>query len=192
MKKNNSLNVLYIIFLICIVVIVLFLFFHEDKEDDDSNAVKINSSDRIKVIENVDEVSFLDENVNSITNLECDSSNKKINYTLKLENNEITVINEDNFENYALDKIKNVKTMKSIMYSSNCDEAVYIILTNDGTIYYSYDDIVKTNNVKKMSKNFKKLSTSYNFTELKIGSFDGNNEVFAYTDSSELLRLNFR
>ncbi len=156
------------------------------KESTTSN---LTGDQRIEIVQNSDVV-IANFNEPTISNLGCDSKSKNVNYTLKLDSGKVYIINEDTFENYSLDSISDIKSIGSITYTSNCDDAVYFLLTNSGDIYYTNNNIVSIIDIKNIGKEFKKLSSDYSFTS--IGIDKTSNEAYSVTNSKDIIKLNFR
>lgn len=156
-----------------------------NKENNKKEMSNLKDSERVEVVENKD---IVFNNITSeLSNTKCDSKNKKVNYTLKLVDGKITIINEDNFENYLLTGIDNVKQLGKISYTDDCSDTVYILLTEVGDVYYTNNDIVNFKDIKNINKEFKRLDTSFKFSNLNV-----ENEVYSTTTSGEIIKLNFR
>lgn len=172
-------------FVLVLVVIILTTACSSDTTN--KNKSNLSDKERVEVVD--EKVTLSEYGSKELSNLKCGYEGKKVNYTLKLDSGDITIINEDNFENYSLKNIGAVKTMASITYSSKCEDTVYILLTVTGDIYYSNSDIVLVKSVKDLDKEFIKLSSNYKFSDLNIGD---DKELYSNTFTSELVKLNFR
>ena len=159
------------------------------KEGKKSTTSNLSDEERVEVVQKSDvSISTFDET--SLSNLDCDAKSKNTNFTLKLESGKLFIINEDTFENYSLNNFSDIKSIGSITYTSNCDDAVYFLLTNSGDIYYTNNNIVAIKDVKNIEKEFKKLTSDYSFSS--IGIDKSFNEVYSVTDSDTNIKLNFR
>ncbi|MBP3840891.1 MAG: hypothetical protein IK997_02060 [Bacilli bacterium] len=181
MKKIN----LVIITFFVIIFFCTGCFNKQENEIENKKNSNLSDSERIEIVNN-SEVIF-NNDTKEISNLKCNSKNKKVNYTLKLISGELNIINEDNFENYSLKNINSIKQISSITYTSKCDDMVYILLTENGDIYYTNSNIVNFKDIKNIDKEFRKLNTEYKFSDIKV-----ENEVYSNTSSGEIIKLNFR
>ena len=176
-----------LVFIIFLTSSILCTGCNNEKQVEKTVKEKSNlqDSERVEIV-NSSEVIF-NNNIKELSNTECDSKTKKVNYTLKIVSDKLILINEDTFENYSVKNISNVKEISSITYTSKCEDNVYILLTENGDIYYTDNDIVNFKDVKNIDKEFKKLSSEYKFADIKV-----EDEVYSITNSGEILKLNFR
>lgn len=174
------------IFKIIIIVLIIggVLFFVFSRKDDyKSNTIEsINGKD---IVEEMNQNIKFKELDKTITNELCNSKNKKVNYTLKLENGEVIVNNLDNFMNFSLKKVTNVKAITSVLYGSSCDQNSYVILS-EGKIYFTNNNIVNINNLDNLDDEFILLETEEDFDDLLIGE---DNKLYSHV-GDKLFRIN--
>ena len=181
MKRAN----LYFLFFLVITLLCTGCNNKKNIENTTKENSNLKDSERVEV---VDSSNVIFNNATSeISNIKCNSKSKKVNYTLKIVSGKLIIINEDTFENYSLKKFSNIKQMASVTYTSNCDDMVYILLTETGDIYYTNNNIINFKDVKNIDKEFKKLSSEYKISDIKV-----ENEVYSTTTTGEILKLNFR
>ena len=173
------------IFKIIIIVLIIggVLFFVFSRKDDyKSNTIEsINGKDIVEEMNRNIKFKELDK---TITNELCNSKNKKVNYTLKLENGEVIINNLDNFMNFSLKKVTNVKAITSVLYGNSCDQNSYVILS-EGKIYFTNNNIVNINNLDNLDDEFILLETEEDFDDLLIGE---DNKLYSHV-GDKLFRI---
>lgn len=170
-----------------LVVILCCNFFGGDKE----NKKQKEKSTTAYVIDPT-KVTITGGNTDKVTNENCKSSSVKKKYSLTLVNGAIQVNNLDTMENFLIEKMNNVSTMVEFNYEKTCDTAMYAVLTGDGQVFYTYDDVTKTTNVKRIEDKFMLLKTDLRFNELVLGEEEGAIDLYGKTSTGNLYKIDLR
>ena len=162
---------------------VAFCLYNLFNKNELNTVEKVDGNELLLIVN--EKVNFKN-NVSFISNEKCNSKDKKNNYTLTLENNEVVVNNLDNFVNFSLDKFKKVKMINSFSYNGKCDKSIYVLLTSDGKLYFTNNRIVNLKNIKKINREFILFDTKYKFDQIYVGE---DNKLYAKSED-KLFRVN--
>ena len=182
-RKNR---VLIIICLLCFVVLAIVIYFMLTDGNDKKET--ISDKDRV-VIATKEGLSFISDSFNVVSNKNCNSSSKRYNYSLSLEDGNVLVNNHDTFENFIIDNISNIKAIMSITYTNKCENSIYVLLSDNGRLYYSDDNISSFGNLRKLDEEFKMLNSRYFFNDLLIGN---DNKLYSNTTTGEFVNINLQ
>lgn len=187
-KKNAIIPVVAGV-VVAVIVVFLCLNFFGDKQEKDKNG---KQKDVITYVIEKDKVNNMGGNTDYLSNEKCNASSINKRYSLKLDNGVILVNNLDTMENFLINKINNISTMIEFNYEKTCDTAMYAVLTNDGQVFYTDDDITKTKNVKKIEDQFMLLKSDLRFSEIFLGEENSVMNLYAKTTSGNLYKIDFR
>ena len=189
MKKNDMVgNILKIVAAAIVlgVVVVLCIKFFGGK--DKATEKKAN----VTYVVDETKVTLNGGNTDHLTNEKCNSSSIKHKFSLKIDNGSIQVNNMDTMENFLIEKIVDVSTMIEFNYEKNCDTAMYAVLTNDGQIFYTNDDVTKASDIRRIEDKFILLKSDLRFTELVLGEENGVKDLYGKTSTGHLYKIDLR
>ena len=184
MKDNK---IFYVVLIIIFVgVISYFIYNNLYSKTNNKKINNIKDQDRIKLVSDSN-INFLNSNNTFISNEDCDSKNKKYNYTLTLDDGQILINNLDTYENFKVENIKGITSLNSITYGT-CADSIYVLLNNDGKIYYTDNNIVGLKKLKDIDKEFRILKTDYIFDNIVVS----DNKLYGSTNNGEIVEINLK
>lgn len=186
--KINSIIAIAVGVLTAVIVVVLCCNFFGGEKDNKKQKEKNTTA---YVIDQTT-VTITGGNTDKVTNEKCDSSSVKKKFSLTLVNGAIQVNNLDTMENFLMEKMNNVSAMVEFNYAKTCDTAMYAVLTGDGQVFYTYDDVTKTTNVNRIEDKFMLLKTDLRFSELVLGEEEGATNLYGKTSTGNLYRIDLR
>lgn len=192
MKKNDmTSSIIKIIaaIIVLVVVVILCINFFDDK---DKQKGKNENKEIVKYITDNSKVSLNGGNTDFVTNEKCKSSAIKKRFSLKIDNGSILVNNLDTMENFLMESITNVSTMIEFNYEKTCDTAMYAILTNEGLVFYTYDDVTKATDIRRIEDKFTLLKSDLRFSELSLGEENGETNLYGKTAAGYLYKIDLR
>ena len=69
---------------------------------------------------------------------------------------------------------------------------MYIVLTTEGEIFYTNDDITRIKDLKDIENSFIYLQSELRYTELSIGESEGNVDLYGKTATGNLYKIDLR
>lgn len=193
--KNNILKSNLVIFGAVVAIIILlmvFMFFNYFGGENKNTKKSKEKKDIVTLAVNPEYITLKGGSTNFITNETCNKSSIKRRYNLKLENGSILVNNLDTMENFIMNKINNVASMIEFNYKESCDYKMYALLTIDGEIYYTNNDITRITDVKKIDNEFIHLESELRFSELALGDDHGTTDLYGRTATGNLYKIDLR
>lgn len=191
MKKNDVMNniikIVAIAVVLGLVVVLCINFFGGDKEKN-----KPENKEVVTYVTDNSKVSLNGGNTDFVTNEKCKSSAIKKRFSLKIDNGSILVNNLDTMENFLMESITNVSTMIEFNYEKTCDTAMYAILTNEGLVFYTYDDVTKATDIRRIEDKFTLLKSDLRFSELSLGEENGETNLYGKTAAGYLYKIDLR
>lgn len=188
-KKNAILLVAAGVIVILIIVFACISFFGGTESD---NKGKENKKGTTALVTNPETVKITGEKTNVLSNETCNSKSIKNQFTLTIVDGLVQVNNLNTMENFVIKKIANASSLIELNYEKNCDNKMYIVLTTEGEIFYTNDDITRIKDLKDIENSFIYLQSELRYTELSIGESEGNVDLYGKTATGNLYKIDLR
>ena len=197
MKKEEqkiNYNILFIVAAVVIMILMIgFLCFNYFlKGNNNKKENEVEKKETIVNVINKNSVMLNQNKTNTISNEKCSKSSIRKKYSLTLQDGVIQVNNLDTMENFIMNKFVNVSTILELNYDKTCDTVIYVLLTFDGEVYYTYDDISKITDVRNIDTNFKLLKTDLRFTDIYVGYENNITDLYGKTSTDNLYKIDLR
>ena len=187
-KLNNLLIITAVVVIILVVGLLCFKHFFGDNENGDMNkgeeSVSLVTDTRSLVLDNaVSDYLF---------NGNCDKETIKTKFSIQMSEGQAVVTNHDTMENFVIDKFANAKLLTQISYEGQCDKKIYIVITNDGKIYYTNNAITTISDIKKIEDYFYLLKTDLRFESASIVKVKDEIRLYGKTSTNNVYLIDLK
>lgn len=190
-NKNGFKRKVVIIGIVILIIVIGFLCLQYSNSDDNQKHGN-KAKESVVYITNSSKVVLNETNNTFVTNEKCNKSSIRTRYSLEIKDGKVLVRSIDTMENFIIDKISDATKIISLSNKKGCDNDRYIILTQDGLVFYSSSNINKISNVKNIEENFYNLNTALRFTSIMLGTQNGKMNLYAKTDANNLYKIDLR
>lgn len=191
MRKNDK-RMKYIYMIIAVIVVLLIVIACISLSKTGPTTKSKNFKASFEYVVNPENVKSIEGKTNILSNENCNETAIKNKFSLTIVDGLIQVNNLKTMENFTIDKIANATSMYKINYEKTCDNSIYVILTGDGEVFYTYDDVTKIEDLKTIETKFNYANFDTRFTELFIGEEKGNQNLYGKTATNNLYKINLR
>ncbi len=122
----------------------------------------------------------------------CKKSSINTKYSIQMTDGKAIVTNHKTMENFQIDKFMNAKVLTQFSYTGECDEKIYIVLTRDGRIYYTNDDITRISDVKDIENKFYLLKTDLRFNAVSVAKVNGKIQLYGISATDNIYKIDLR
>ncbi|MGM9876307.1 MAG: hypothetical protein ACI310_03655 [Bacilli bacterium] len=151
MNKNKKIIVSVIIVILIIIGILLAVFLLPKESQ--------NNTKHDVYYENNSEITYVNEHEHGFTQ------------KITIENGSLKVTNVDKNESYQLKSINNIKNIMMLCDGTDSECQRYILLTNNGKVYYSPNNLYKVETLRDFENLFTMLDLDYNITDIGYTSW---------------------
>ncbi len=192
-KNNKTFNIVLITMAsIIIVALIVFACINFKNSENNNTESKNSNKGQVTYVAQNENINVVGTKTNTITNEKCNKTTIKNRFSLTIVNGLVQVNNLDTMENFVINKIINVSNMIELNYQKTCDNSIYIILTSDGEIFYTDDNITTIKNLKNIEEEFYYLKSDLRYSELYVGQYNGNIDLYGKTTTGDLYKIDLR
>lgn len=190
--KKAKLNTLLIVTSVVVILLVVGLLCFKYFFGDDNNGDMNKGDESVSLVTDTKGL-VLDNAVSDyLFNGNCDKETIKTKFSIQMSEGKALVTNQDTMENFTIDKFANAKLLTQFSYEGQCDKKIYLVITNDGKIYYTNNAITTISDVKNIENYFYLLKTDLRFESASVVKVKDEIRLYGKTSTNNVYLIDLR